>query len=1690
MNTPDSAEDQSFRDFESAIMEIQGRLQFKLITRIYFGCDSEQSEDPTPAHSDDWSLVDKNGHHHRLPKTMLFMGREECDIVVKTQSVDKRHAVITFDHYLDKFKIKDLSTNHGTYVNDKKIQDQEYVTLNHMDTVQLGNDSTMYHIERVPDSGVSSGDLQVERAPPSMPHWASRELPHMMECQGCIAEQRIAHTCGNHTLDNVISQREQMAADMQHAHHVQHRPHVHSMHQDCPKHVNKHSSEYPPSFPQGSEYPSEYPPPVPRGGEYSPQSEYPRGAHYPGTSEYPPPGGEYHRGGVYSEYPAGSEYVRHSEYPDSGQDTQSRRGMMNAQQEEQSKITQSGLGSNTWPRKRIRNTVNISRFFHEDISGSRMSIDDTNYACSSRVLRGEGGHPDNLPPELETVKKGTPLYGQPDWWGEEEVKGNVRGEGAKPPSDLPLNQTTSPDTKTTPTADLNSMSSNSSVSKDSLLNTSSPDKSTSEGVQPPPTKMPEGGASTAFTVDFGEDESPKRTMSGKSLSEFMPSKIRKSFRDRKDKALGAKASKESSSKASSPGSEKDVDLMSPGQQKKIEDIWTSPQRKTRELKRSAKSTEQEQPKQESTPKKPAQKTGLHRRSLSTGRPVPAKLSRPKENGEAPATKSPKQPKGKELDTTDSASFLIDKMFAGDSKTPAKGRRTPKSLKTDRSSDRFSEHSMYSESKSFDSSVAKSQSAKVGRKPVIMRKDSNKAIPVSKKSPEKKPEVLPVAPPDNTDNVSETGTYTIEGDKPSEEEDKARQKIDTVFGINDTKPNVSKSAEFSELSTDRKPSSEDLILENLEDEEDLRGLEKKRSRGPEASSVEVEVGSSVVTDLLITEDQENPSDAVPSSAPTWVTQWAALTSKSKTSEPTSPSSSVSDKDTMMSPDSKKPSKGLSRKRPGTGRRLPTIPGKSPDGSNCSSRLSQSTDSQSPRCPSTPRYGENNNIADKQKAVTISSHVVKRSEGTDTESISRTKFDSESEVTSVTQTDEFSTPKTTSRSTASVDTEVLLKDTQTVMAAMEARMDSKSGGLHNGHVQDDGDNLSDTESTAALVNGHEGFLKSNLYTSPRESLAKTRGFQQHKPVSRNSSASERLQAFRDRNYKNVTPPENSVVSDVLSENCDLNQSIDRTSECSDTGVSFNRSGSKGKGTISMTRPNRAFQLRRARADGEVPDTPSSGVSEAVSLTNVSSASSSRSVKSSTPTRSMKAANRLSYPYTKQDSARSKESLGAAIVQRSREGGPQSSSRSNASLGAKIAQKASSNQSSGSLSNVFNRSDGGRYSLKLNRSLSSQDSINIESSNTPSRKPDFKSVKSKLKTTPTYGLSVTGINSNRSSVTSASSRSNSPRSAEKAAWKRRKEYDPRKAVAEAKAKAKDVKVKMDNQGKPKMIRSASFTNTAELQKYRRQALQKKDSVSSPDELSCASEGTGSMTDNVYQRSFIPYSGRSQSSRILSTEEEESSMIVKSTQDLSSGRYKSAFTPPPQNSVPSPPLMPLSVFKKRNSFESYETRHGVTRHKAQLEPPVQQSYDNILVSSIYQLSLKLKTNTEKTLMQLKLDQRIEDTSSPSPIDDILNQSSSNSDIPGWKAANQELAAILTNLRKTEHRIHMMHKALYPDDDSCSDSPGLSGREKREYLQEIERIRSELAGFQPIAKPQVIKDDQASIESDCEELGTADEFF
>lgn len=50
----------------------------------------------------------------------------------------------------------------------------------------------------------------------------------------------------------------------------------------------------------------------------------------------------------------------------------------------------------------------------------------------------------------------------------------------------------------------------------------------------------------------------------------------------------------------------------------------------------------------------------------------------------------------------------------------------------------------------------------------------------------------------------------------------------------------------------------------------------------------------------------------------------------------------------------------------------------------------------------------------------------------------------------------------------------------------------------------------------------------------------------------------------------------------------------------------------------------------------------------------------------------------------------------------------------------------------------------------------------------------------------------------------------------------------------------------------------------------------------------------------------------------------------------------------------------------------------------------------------------------------------------------------------------------------------VFPEDDMDTEvNSGLSGREKQKYFQEIERIRSELAGFHPIENPR--RDDEVA---------------
>ncbi|KAF6129318.1 hypothetical protein HJG60_002649 [Phyllostomus discolor] len=85
-----------------------------------------------------WFLVSSSGTRHRLPRELIFVGRDECELMLQSRSVDKQHAVINYDRDRDEHWVKDLGSLNGTFVNEVRIPDQKYVTLKLHDVVRFG----------------------------------------------------------------------------------------------------------------------------------------------------------------------------------------------------------------------------------------------------------------------------------------------------------------------------------------------------------------------------------------------------------------------------------------------------------------------------------------------------------------------------------------------------------------------------------------------------------------------------------------------------------------------------------------------------------------------------------------------------------------------------------------------------------------------------------------------------------------------------------------------------------------------------------------------------------------------------------------------------------------------------------------------------------------------------------------------------------------------------------------------------------------------------------------------------------------------------------------------------------------------------------------------------------------------------------------------------------------------------------------------------------------------------------------------------------------------------------------------------------------------------------------------------------------------------------------------------------------
>ncbi|XP_030626462.1 centrosomal protein of 170 kDa protein B [Chanos chanos] len=105
-----------------------------------------------------WFLVSSSGTRHRLPREMIFVGREDCELMLQSRSVDKQHAVINYNPATDEHLLKDLGSLNGTFVNDLRIPDQTYITLKLSDIVRFGYDSNVYVLEksqhRVPEEAL------------------------------------------------------------------------------------------------------------------------------------------------------------------------------------------------------------------------------------------------------------------------------------------------------------------------------------------------------------------------------------------------------------------------------------------------------------------------------------------------------------------------------------------------------------------------------------------------------------------------------------------------------------------------------------------------------------------------------------------------------------------------------------------------------------------------------------------------------------------------------------------------------------------------------------------------------------------------------------------------------------------------------------------------------------------------------------------------------------------------------------------------------------------------------------------------------------------------------------------------------------------------------------------------------------------------------------------------------------------------------------------------------------------------------------------------------------------------------------------------------------------------------------------------------------------------------------------------
>ncbi|XP_078261463.1 centrosomal protein of 170 kDa isoform X2 [Rhinoraja longicauda] len=148
-----------------------------------------------------WFLVSNGGTRHRLPREMIFVGRDDCELMlqmakvckvlqIRSRSVDKQHAVINYNSTEDEHKVKDLGSLNGTFVNEARIPEQTYITLRMDDKLRFGYDTNLFTVVkgelRVPEEALKhekfTSQLQLQQKPPEVEE-SKKEIDSSVEAR-------------------------------------------------------------------------------------------------------------------------------------------------------------------------------------------------------------------------------------------------------------------------------------------------------------------------------------------------------------------------------------------------------------------------------------------------------------------------------------------------------------------------------------------------------------------------------------------------------------------------------------------------------------------------------------------------------------------------------------------------------------------------------------------------------------------------------------------------------------------------------------------------------------------------------------------------------------------------------------------------------------------------------------------------------------------------------------------------------------------------------------------------------------------------------------------------------------------------------------------------------------------------------------------------------------------------------------------------------------------------------------------------------------------------------------------------------------------------------------------------------------------------------------------------------------------